>query len=135
MTGNLRPMTVTYVIDGAEVTGLRSFWQVIGAAVNGPGGYFGANLDAFADCLGGGFGTPEDRDFVIEWRDHELSRRALGREETVRQLRLRLERAHTSNRAAIQRQLDEAVAGRGPMVFDWLVEIIERQAPGTLRLL
>ncbi|NUK07885.1 barstar family protein [Streptomyces lunaelactis] len=127
-------MTRTYVIDGAEVTGLDSFWRVIGAAVNGPEGYFGRNLDSFADCLSGGFGTPDDRDFVIEWRDHELSRRALGREETVRRLRLRLERAHPLNRAAIQAELAQAEAGRGATVFDWLVDIMAERAPGALRL-
>jgi RNAse (barnase) inhibitor barstar len=127
-------VTRTYVIDGAEVTGLESFWQVIGEAVNGPGGYFGRNLDAFADCLAGGFGTPDDGDFVIEWRDHERSRRALGRDETVRRLRLRLERCHPQNRALVQEQLEEAEAGRGPTVFDWLVRIMEDRAPGALRL-
>lgn len=45
--------------------------------MNGPGGCFGRNLDAFADCLTGGFGTPEDGDFTVEWRDHDVSRRAL----------------------------------------------------------
>ena len=38
----------------------RLSWRVMGEAVNGPGGYFGRNLDAFADCLRGGFGTPDD---------------------------------------------------------------------------
>jgi RNAse (barnase) inhibitor barstar len=121
-------------VAGAEVTSLESFWRVIGEAVNGPGGYFGRNLDAFADCLSGGFGTPDDDDFVIEWRDHERSRRALGREETVRQLRLRLERVHPQNRPAVQEELDEAEAGRGTTVFDWLVRIMEERAPGALRL-
>ncbi|MEV5135636.1 barstar family protein, partial [Streptomyces sp. NPDC053705] len=79
-------MTVTYVIEGSGVTGLDSFWDVMGEAVNGPGGYFGRSLDAFADCLGGGFGTPEDGAFVIEWRDHARSARALGHEETARRL-------------------------------------------------
>ncbi|MFJ2113078.1 MULTISPECIES: barstar family protein [unclassified Streptomyces] len=127
-------MTVTYVIDGAEVTGLDSFWAVIGAAVNGPGGYFGRNLDALADCLRGGFGTPDDGDFVIEWRDHDLSRRALGTEETVRALQRRLERAHLSNRPALRERLEAARAGRGPTVFDELVEVIESEVPGVLRL-
>ncbi|MFC8917362.1 barstar family protein [Streptomyces sp. NPDC057116] len=71
-------MLSVYVIEGRRVTALAGFWQVVGEAVNGPGGYFGRNLDAFADCLSGGFGTPEDGDFVIEWRDHQLSRRSLG---------------------------------------------------------
>lgn len=128
-------MTVTYVIHGAEVTGLERFWQLIGEAVNGPDGYFGRNLDAFADCLSGGYGTPDDRDFVIEWHDHALSRRALGHQETARQLRLRLARVPEVNRASVQGKLDEAEAGRGPTVFDWLTEIIDERAPGVLRLL
>ncbi|WP_405819369.1 barstar family protein [Streptomyces sp. NBC_00838] len=128
-------MTVTYVIHGAEVTGLERFWQLIGEAVNGPDGYFGRNLDAFADCLSGGYGTPDDGDFVIEWHDHALSRRALGHQETARQLRLRLARVPEVNRASVQGKLDEAEAGRGPTVFDWLTEIIDERAPGVLRLL
>ncbi|WP_327684799.1 barstar family protein [Streptomyces sp. NBC_00467] len=128
-------MTKTYVIDGAEVTGLDSFWRVIGEAVNGPEGYFGRNLDAFADCLGGGMGTPDDGDYLIEWRDHESSRRALGHPETVRQLELRLARSHPSNKAAVAEELERARAGEGPTVFDELVGIIEERAPGVLRLL
>ncbi|MFD4772052.1 barstar family protein [Streptomyces niveus] len=127
-------MTVTYVIPGAEVTGLERFWEVIGEAVNGPDGYFGRNLDAFADCLAGGYGTPDDRDFVIEWREAGLSRRALGHEETARQLRLRLARVPEVNRARVEGELAEAEAGRGRTVFDWLTEIIDERAPGTLRL-
>ncbi|MEV8366167.1 barstar family protein [Streptomyces niveus] len=127
-------MTVTYVIHGAEVTGLERFWEVIGEAVNGPDGYFGRNLDAFADCLSGGYGTPDDRDFVIEWREAALSRRALGHEETARQLRLRLARVPEVNRARVEGELAEAEAGRGRTVFDWLTEIIDERAPGTLRL-
>ncbi|MGW2179925.1 barstar family protein [Streptomyces sp. NPDC001732] len=128
-------MTVTYVIDGSRVTGLERFWEVIGEAVNGPGGYFGRNLDALADCLGGGMGTPDDGDFVFEWRDHALSARALGHEETARQLRRSLERAHPTNRPAMRKRLDEALAGRGPTLFDLIVEILADDArPGTLRL-
>jgi Barstar (barnase inhibitor) len=50
----LRCVTVVYVIDGGQVGSLEDFWRVIGEAVNGPGGYFGQNLDAFNDCLRGG---------------------------------------------------------------------------------
>ncbi|KQX86225.1 barstar family protein [Streptomyces clavifer] len=128
-------MTVIYVIDGSEVTGLERFWEVVGEAVNGPGGYFGRNLDAFADCLSGGMGTPDDADFVIEWRDHAASARALGHEETARHLRRTLDRAHATGRERVRAELAEALAGRGPTLFDQLVQIItERTAPGTLRL-
>ncbi|HWU08703.1 MAG TPA: barstar family protein [Streptomyces sp.] len=129
-------MTVTYVIDGSRITGLDSFFDAIGEAVNGPGGYFGRSLDALADCLGGGFGTPEDGSFVIEWRDHASSARALGHEETARRLERLLPRVHPTNRARVERELAEARAGRGPTLFGRLVEIItDRTGPGTLRLM
>ncbi|MEU9093981.1 barstar family protein [Streptomyces sp. NPDC087901] len=129
-------MTVTYVIDGSEVTGPERFWDVIGEAVNGPGGYFGRNLDAFADCLSGGMGTPDDGDFVIEWRDHALSARALGHEETARYLRAIAGRAHASNQERLRAESARAAEGLGPTLFDRLVEIIrERTGPDTLRLL
>ncbi|MFC9945499.1 barstar family protein [Streptomyces pratensis] len=128
-------MTVTYVIDGSGITGLDSFWDAIGEAVNGPGGYFGRSLDAFADCLGGGFGTPDDGSFVIEWRDHAASARALGHEETARRLEALLPRVHPTNRERVGLELTEARSGRGPTLFDQLVEIItDRTGPGTLRL-
>ncbi|MEU0150180.1 barstar family protein [Streptomyces sp. NPDC006288] len=129
-------MTVTYVIDGSGITGLDSFWDAVGEAVNGPGGYFGRNLDAFADCLGGGFGTPGDGSFVIEWRDHAQSADALGHAETARRLERLLPRVHPTGRAGLERELAEARAGRGPTLFDQLVEIItDRTEPGTLRLM
>jgi len=48
-------------IDGRKVKSVKDFYREIGCSVNGPGGYFGRNLDALADCLRGGFGTPENR--------------------------------------------------------------------------
>ena len=125
---------MVYAIDGSRIESLEDFWRVMGEVVNGPGGYFGRNLDAFNDCLRGGFGTPEDDDFIVEWSGHELSRTALGYPETVRQLGLRLARCHPSNRARVQADLDAAGAGQGPTVFDWLVRIFEDQIPGRLRL-
>ncbi|MBV2155659.1 barstar family protein [Kitasatospora sp. SUK 42] len=126
-------MTVTYVIDGNEIDTLEDFWDVVGRTI-GVDGYFGRNLDAFADCLSGGYATAEDDDYVIEWRHHEVSRRRLGYPETVRQLELRLARAHPTGRAQVATELAAARAGRGPTVFDWLVRIIEEQRPGGLRL-
>jgi len=119
-----QPVTTVYVIDGMLVTSLEDFYRVLGEAITGPGGYFGGNLDALDGCLRGGFGTPDDDDFVIEWRDHAISRQHLGYPETVRQLELRLRRCHPSNRECVAAELEEARAERGPTVFDWLVEIV-----------
>ncbi|WP_097239016.1 MULTISPECIES: barstar family protein [unclassified Streptomyces] len=126
-------MTVTYVIDGRKIGTLEDFWDVVGQEI-GDDGYFGRNLDAFADCLRGGYGTPDDEDWVIEWRDHEVSRRNLGYPETARQLQLRLARCHPANREYVAAELAAARAGKGATVFDWLVRIIEEEHPGGLRL-
>lgn len=44
----------------------------MGEAFNGPSGYFGANLDALGDCLGGGYGAAPP--FTIVWRDSRIAR-------------------------------------------------------------
>ena len=95
----------------------------MGEVVNGPGGYFGSNLDAFADCLCGGFGTP-DEPYAIRWTRSADSRVALGYEETVRQLEMRLALCHPSNRPSVQLDLEKARRREGPTCFDWLVEIM-----------
>ncbi|WP_326718232.1 MULTISPECIES: barstar family protein [unclassified Streptomyces] len=126
-------MTVIYVLDGTRIRTLEDFWRVAGESI-GCGGYFGRNLDAFADCLRGGFGTPDDGDFAIEWRDHEASRQNLGHTETARQLELWLPRCHPTNKADMTTRLAQARAEDGPTAFDWLVDIIEEERPGGLRL-
>ncbi|MDX3098846.1 barstar family protein [Streptomyces sp. ME19-03-3] len=128
-------MTAVYVLDGTRIRTLDDFWRDIMDAFDSPGRqYFGRNLDAFADCLSGGPGHPDVDDYVVEWRDHDVSRDQLGYPETVRQLELRLARCHPSNRPAVSEELAAARDGRGSTVFDWLVEIFENRAPGVLRL-
>ncbi|MFF4331447.1 barstar family protein [Streptomyces sp. NPDC001591] len=97
-------MTVRYVLDGSQVRTLEDFWRVAGESI-GCGGYVGRNLDAFADCLRGGFGTPDDGDLVIEWRDQEVSRERLGHPETARQLKMRLAHCHPTNKARMAARL------------------------------
>ncbi|MUL82768.1 MULTISPECIES: barstar family protein [unclassified Mycolicibacterium] len=70
----------TYRIDGTKVASKSGFFTEIGRAVNGDGGYFGSNLDALADCLRGGFGTPEDRKFRFVMTSYRNIRNALGEE-------------------------------------------------------
>jgi RNAse (barnase) inhibitor barstar len=126
-------VTEIYEIDGGRIESLEDFWAEVGARMGGDG-YFGRSLDAFADCLSGGFGTPMDGDYAVVWRDHQHSRAALGNPETVRQLEHLLARCHPDNRPRVRGDLEEARAGRGPTVFDWLVEIFEERIPGRLSL-
>lgn len=69
---------VIFRMDGRKIRSVKDFYREIGRSVNGPGGYFGRNLDALADCLRGGFGTPENRPFAFEWQHSALSRRCLN---------------------------------------------------------
>ncbi|KND31494.1 barstar family protein [Streptomyces acidiscabies] len=127
-------MTRTYVLDGTRIHTLDDFWHTLGSAINGPGGYFGRNLDALVDCLRGGFGTPDDGDYLIEWHHHDVSREHLGHPETTRQLELRLARCHPTNRSSVLADLTAAREGRGDTVYDWLLTTFESHAPGVLRL-
>src|SRR5260370_34455233 len=71
-------LPVIYHIDGRKIRSASDLYPEIGSAVNGPGGYFGRNLDALADCLRGEFGTPENRPYEFEWQHSALSLRYLN---------------------------------------------------------
>jgi len=124
---------VIYHLQGTRIADLDAFWVELGAAVNGPGGFFGRSLDGLNDCLRGGFGTPDDGDFLIVWNHHELSRERLGYPETCRQLERRLARCHPLNDVIVQADLDAARAGNGPTAFDWIIDIFDLH-PGHLVL-
>jgi RNAse (barnase) inhibitor barstar len=64
-----------FVLDGRQILDVDSFYCAIGEAVNGPGGYFGWNLDALNDCLRGDWGAAPP--FTLEWRYSEVSRSRL----------------------------------------------------------
>ncbi len=120
------PMKI-YEIDGECFSTLEGFYDEVDRVLSiAPWGH---NLDAFDDVLQGGFRTPDDG-FTIRWKNHMVSRRRLGYEETARQLKLRLEHCHPSNRALVSKELQGAEAHRGQTVFDWLVEIIRDHGPG-----
>ena len=115
-------------IDGFEFSTLEGFFDHVSSRII-PGATWGLNLDAFNDILRGDFGTPEGG-FVLCWNNHEISKRRLGYEETVRQLRKRLERCHPDNAASVENDLATALKYKGPTVFDWLVEIIRVHCRG-----
>lgn len=68
----------TYQLNGAAVGSKADLFTEVGRAVNGDGGYFGSNLDALADCLRGGFGTPDDGKFRFLMTDYRHAKAALG---------------------------------------------------------
>ena len=67
----------TFTVRGARIHSRADLFTELGHAVNGTGGYFGSNLDALADCLGGGFGTPDDEPFRFVLTDSSKAKKAL----------------------------------------------------------
>ncbi|MFE0459376.1 barstar family protein [Kitasatospora sp. NPDC058965] len=60
-------METEYEMDGAAATDRPGLFAALGSALNGPGGYYGSNLDALVDCLRGGFGPVPP--FTLVWHD------------------------------------------------------------------
>ncbi len=122
------PIKRVYEINGDAFSTLEEFYEEVSRKVI-PEASWGRGLDAFNDILRGGFGTP-DEGFVLRWSNSELSKRRLNYKETVRQLELRLQRCHPTNRDYVAADLGRAKKGMGPTVFDWIVEIIQDHGVG-----
>ncbi|MFE6898788.1 barstar family protein [Streptomyces sp. NPDC057717] len=59
------PAGQVFTLDGRHIVYRDTFYCAIGEAMNGPGGYFGWNLDALDDCLCGGWGATTP--FTLHW--------------------------------------------------------------------
>jgi hypothetical protein len=70
-----RPAGTTYDLDGQFVTDIEGFYCALGEAINGPGGYFGWNLDALDECLRGAYGAWPP--FRLVWHDSAVAREHL----------------------------------------------------------
>ncbi|MEV0119501.1 barstar family protein [Streptomyces sp. NPDC050844] len=62
-------------LDGVHISTKSGFFCSLGEAVNGPGGYYGSNLDALADCISSNCG--EGPPLKIVWRHFQASRESL----------------------------------------------------------
>jgi len=70
------PAGQVFTLDGRHIVDRDSFYCAIGEAVNGPGGYFGWNLDALDDCLRGGWGATTP--CTVHWDFSARARARLG---------------------------------------------------------
>jgi RNAse (barnase) inhibitor barstar len=66
----------TCVIDGSGLANIAGFYCALGEAVNGPGGYFGSNLDALADCLASSRSNAAQ--FRLVWQNFAESQEDIG---------------------------------------------------------
>ncbi len=47
----------TYILDGEFIKNIPCFYLILGEAINGFRGYYGACMDSLSDCFCGGFGA------------------------------------------------------------------------------
>lgn len=66
----------TIELDGTNIVDPASFFCAIGEAVNGPGGYFGSNLDALNDCLQTGYGVTKP--VTLYWKNSGIALEGLS---------------------------------------------------------
>jgi RNAse (barnase) inhibitor barstar len=117
-------------IDGQGFSTLDGFFETIWPLLAGEPCKSTINLDAFNDILS----WPETP-FTLVWKDSELSQKRLGHSEIARKLEGMLSVCHPSNRESLLQRIEDAKNGRGPTMFDWLVQIImENKSHVTLRL-
>jgi hypothetical protein len=117
-----------YVISGSAFSSLEEFATHFSSVVLVDYKWNG-NLDAFNDILRGGFGTP-DSGFVLHWQEHAISKERLGHAEMAARFERLLSTCHPSNIPSIEADLALARAGRGPTLFDLLLEIIRDHGVG-----
>jgi RNAse (barnase) inhibitor barstar len=66
----------TCEIDGGGLADIAGFYCALGEAVNGPGGYFGSNLDALADCLASSRSNAVQ--FRLVWQNFAAAQENIG---------------------------------------------------------
>lgn len=114
-------------IDGLDFSTLEAFYGAIGRAIIGPDHPDSGNLDWLNDILSRPCGD-EMTPYILVWRNSKESRRRLGHAETVRQMERRMVWRFPFGDAKAVSDIAMARRGEGPTVFDWLIEVIERNA-------
>ena len=116
---------ITFVIDGNNFDDMESFYNECERAFNVRHGSWGRNLDALIDILRGGWGNiPEDDNFIVIWKNSDISKKRLGHRYRVKQLKRRLKYCHSDWYEKINKDIIAAQNGMGPTTFDDLVRII-----------
>jgi RNAse (barnase) inhibitor barstar len=129
-------MSKEIIIDGNSFETLEGFYnEVERKLTKGLDWKIGRNLDSFNDVLWGGFGVHDNEEpLKLYWKNAAKSRRDLGQGETEQYLNEKLKRCHPSNASFVKKELQDAKAGKGKMVFDILLDIIKEHDHIQLQL-
>lgn len=123
------------VINGGHFSNLSEFYEEVSHVLMKDVGWKVGTLDGFDDILYGGFGvfeTHEEIEFL--WKESQQSKEDLGFNATRKFYERKINQRELFNVELIQQKLDELMEGKGPTLFDILIEIIESHKNITLIL-
>ena len=115
----------TYTLDGSRIHTIDDFYREIGEVVNGPGGYFGQNLDALNDCFYGHFGTPPIGEYEFVWLNSAESRDHLGFAEQVRYDTALIELTPEHDKDRLRRRVDAAERRAARTPFERFLQVFD----------
>lgn len=124
-------------LEGSRITDIASLYEQLNEQFMADEDWrLGESLDALNDLLFGGFGVMAahpDEGLRVVWRDHALSREALGVEATRAWYEQKLARPGF-DAAGIRRRLADLEAGTGPTYFDLVLEVFADHAERGVEL-
>ena len=88
------------------------------------GSWWNGNLDVFNDYL-----FQPDEPYLIRWKNSWKSRRDLGYDAMIVWLLRHVLECKSPSKSAFWDEVDAARRQEGPTLFDWIVEIINGNAP------
>ncbi|MEB4761399.1 MULTISPECIES: ribonuclease inhibitor [Chryseobacterium] len=123
------------VIHGGHFSSLGGFYEEVSKVLMKDTDWNVGTLDGFDDILYGGFGVFENHEEIeILWKESEKSKQELGFSATREFYENKIKQGKPFNIKLIQQKLDDLISGKGPTLFDILVEIIESHTNINLTL-
>jgi RNAse (barnase) inhibitor barstar len=124
------------IIDGAVILDLSQFYNEVEKKLTFSLNWkIGRNLDAFNDILRGGFGVHEyGEKLELIWKNHNISKSNLGRDETIKYIQLKLKSCHPTNISSVLRELELVKEHKGETLFQIIIKIIIGHENIVLRL-
>jgi hypothetical protein len=122
------------VIHGGHFSSLGGFYEEVSKVLMKDTDWNVGTLDGFDDILYGGFGVFENHEEIeILWKESQKSKQELGFA-TREFYENKIKQGKPFNVKLIQQKLDDLISGKGPTLFDILVEIIESHTNINLTL-
>lgn len=123
------------VIHGDLFSSLEGFYEEVSKVLMKDTDWKVGTLDGFDDILYGGFGVFENKEEIeIIWKDSQRSKEDLGLKATQKFYENKIRQGKPFNIELIQQKLDDLNEGKGQILFEILIEIIESHPNITLTL-